>query len=122
MWMFDVQGIEITAPRRKAFEFLREPVNLPRWAHAFVSAGNGRARLETPAGAVDVGLEVTADAQTGVVDWRLAFPDGSVGIAQSRVTETTRRRQLHPRCEEEPRRAHAAGLSAAHRERRLDSE
>jgi hypothetical protein len=54
--MFDVQGIEITAPRRKLFEFLRNPTNLPRWAHAFVSAGNGSARLKTPAGAVDVGL------------------------------------------------------------------
>jgi hypothetical protein len=90
MRMFDVQGVEITAPRRKVFEFLREPSNLPRWAHAFVSAGDGHARLETPAGAVDVGLGVTADADTGVVDWRLTFPDGSVGIAQSRVTETTR--------------------------------
>ncbi len=90
MRMFDVQGIEITAPRRKVFEFLREPANLPRWAHAFVSVGNGHARLETPAGAVDVGLEVTADADTGVVDWRLTFPDEGVGIAQSRVTETMR--------------------------------
>ena len=77
-------------PHLKVFEFLREPANLPRWAHAFVSAGNGRARLETPAGAVDVALGVTVDAETGVVDWRLAFPDGSIGIAQSRVTQTTR--------------------------------
>ena len=90
MRMFDVQGIEISAPRRKLFEFLRDPTNLPRWAHAFVSAGNGSARLATPAGAVDVDLGVTADADTGVVDWHLAFPDGSVSIAQSRVTETTR--------------------------------
>ena len=90
MRTFDVQGIEIIAPRRKVFEFLREPVNLPRWANAFVSAGNSSARLETPAGAVDVGLGITADADTGVVDWRLTFPDGGVGIAQSRVTETTR--------------------------------
>ena len=52
--------------------------------------GTVSARLETPAGAVDVDLGVTADADTGVVDWHLAFPDGSVGIAQSRVTETTR--------------------------------
>jgi hypothetical protein len=90
MRMFDVQGIEITAPRHKVFEFLREPRNLPRWAHAFVSAGQGRARLETPAGAVDVGLGVTADAETGVVDWHLTFPDGSLGLAHSRVTDTTR--------------------------------
>ena len=90
MRMFDVQGIEINAPRHKVFEFLRLPENLPRWAQAFVSAGNDRARLETAAGAVDIALEVSADAQTGTVDWRLAFPDGGVGIAQSRVTETTR--------------------------------
>ena len=90
MQMFDVQGIEIMAPQRKVFEFLKQPANLPHWAHAFVSAGDGRARLETPAGAVDVALSVSADAETGVVDWRLAFPDGSIGIAQSRVTGTTR--------------------------------
>lgn len=90
MRMFDVQGIEITAPHRKVFEFLREPANLPRWAHAFVSAGNGHARLETPFGAVDVGLDVLANAESGVVDWRLTFLDGTVGLAQSRVTETTR--------------------------------
>jgi hypothetical protein len=90
MRMFDVQGVEIVAPRAKVFEFLREPGNLPQWAHAFVSVGGGRARLETPVGAVDVGLEVSADAETGTVDWQLAFPDGCVGLAQSRVTETTR--------------------------------
>lgn len=90
MRMFDIQAVEIRAARRKVFEFLRDPANLPRWAHAFVSVENGRARLERPTGAVDVGVNVTADAETGVVDWRLAFPDGSVGIAQSRVTETTR--------------------------------
>ncbi|HEX9640934.1 MAG TPA: SRPBCC family protein [Candidatus Krumholzibacteria bacterium] len=90
MRMFDVQGIEIVAPRHRVFEFLREPGNLPRWTHAFVSAGGGRARLETPAGAVDLALEVSADAEAGTVDWRFGFPGGSVGIAQSRVTETTR--------------------------------
>jgi hypothetical protein len=55
-----------------------------------VSAGDGRARLETLSGAVDVGLGVSADADAGTVDLRLTFPGGSVGIAQSRVTETTR--------------------------------
>ena len=90
MRMFDVQGIEIVATRAKVFEFLKEPGNLPQWAHAFVSAEEGRARLETPAGGVDVGLDVSADAEAGTVDWRLAFPDGTIGVAQSRVTETSR--------------------------------
>lgn len=90
MRTFDVQGIEIVASRQKVFEFLRVPGNLPRWARAFVAAGDGRARLETPGGAVDIALDVSADAGTGTVDWRLGFPDGGVGLAQSRVTETTR--------------------------------
>ena len=39
---------------------------------------------------MDIALEVSADVDTGRVDWRLVFPDGGVRIAQSRVTETTR--------------------------------
>jgi len=90
MRMFDVQGVEIAAARTNVFEFVRQPGNLPRWAHAFLRADGECARLETPAGAIDVGLAVSADAETGTVDWRLTFPDGSIGVAQSRVTETTR--------------------------------
>ena len=90
MRMFDVQGIEIRAPRAGVFDFLRDPGNLPQWAHAFESADAERARLETPAGAVDIYLRTSADAGAGTVDWRLEFPDGSVGLAQSRVTDTTR--------------------------------
>src|SRR5262245_66545803 len=90
MRMFDVQGIEIMAPRHKVFEFVKQPANLPQWAQAFVSAEEDRARLQTPRGAIDIGLRVSADAKTGVVDWRLVFPDGGVSLAQSRVTETTR--------------------------------
>lgn len=42
MRMFDVQGIEIRAFRSKVFDFVRDPHNLPRWAHAFESAvGSG---------------------------------------------------------------------------------
>src|SRR5262245_45412189 len=90
MRSFHVQGIEIRARRSRVFEFLKDPGNLPQWTHAFESVANGRARLETPTGTVDVGLEVSADAETGIVDWRLEFPDSTVSIAQSRVTETPR--------------------------------
>ncbi len=90
MRTFDVQGIEIRAPRTRIFEFLRDPRNLPRWAHAFTSADDGRARLETAAGIVDVRLQTAADAPSGTVDWQLDFPDGARALAQSRVTETTR--------------------------------
>lgn len=90
MRMFDVQGIEIQAPSRTVFDFVSDPSNLPRWAHAFRSVEGGRARLETPAGAVDVDLGVSANRDAGTVDWRLRFPDDAIGLAQSRVTDTTR--------------------------------
>ena len=90
MKMYDVQAVEIMAARRRVFEFVREASNLPRWTQAFKSAADGRARLETPQGVVDIALDVSANAEAGTVDWRLVFPDGGVGIAQSRVTETTR--------------------------------
>lgn len=90
MRTFDVHGIEIHAPRGRVFEFIRDPANLPKWAHAFQSADQHSARLETPAGGVDVGLQVAADPHAGTIDWRMEFPDGTVGVAQSRVTETTR--------------------------------
>jgi hypothetical protein len=90
MRMFDVQGVEIQASCQAVFEFVRNPRNLPRWAHAFQSADDERARLATPAGTVDVRLRTMALADSGTVDWRLEFPDGSVGLAHSRVTGTSR--------------------------------
>ena len=90
MKMFDVQGIEIEASPDRVFWFVREPSNLPRWAHAFEIAADRRARLATPAGAVDILLDVSAEPAAGTVDWRLTFPDGAVALAQSRVTPTTR--------------------------------
>jgi hypothetical protein len=85
MRMFDVQGVEISASRGKVFEFLRNRGNLPQWAHAFKSAEGGRARLETPTGAVDVHLCIAADAETGTVDWRLEFSDGSVRFTEPAI-------------------------------------
>jgi hypothetical protein len=90
MRLFDVQGIEIHTARGRLFEFVRNPANLPLWAHAFKSVHDDQARLETPTGAVDVRLTVLANKECGTVDWRMEFPDGTMGIAQSRVTETTR--------------------------------
>ena len=90
MRTFDVQGIEIRTARDTLFKFLSEPGNLPKWARAFKSADQQRARLESPAGTVDIGLRTEANQAAGTVDWRLEFPDESVALAQSRVTETTR--------------------------------
>ena len=76
--------------RHKVFEFLREPGESAALGPC-VRVGRRRSRpARDTRGSRRCWLEVSADAETGTVDWRLAFPDGSVGIAQSRVTETTR--------------------------------
>ena len=90
MQMFDVQGIEISAQPDAVFAFLRDPANLPRWAHGFETADGHRARMKTPNGVMDIGLTTIAEPGARTVDWRLEFPDGSVALAQSRVTDTTR--------------------------------
>ena len=95
MQMFDVQAIEISAPREDVFQFVRDPANLPRWTQAFKAADHGSARLQTPAGTIEVRLEVMADPAAGTVDWRMEFPDGAVAVAQSRITETQRRTSIY---------------------------
>jgi hypothetical protein len=90
MKTFEVHGIEIAAPASAVFEFVRRPENLPKWAHAFKSADSRAAQLQTPSGAVGIGLTTSANADAGTIDWTMAFPDGSIGIAQSRVTATAR--------------------------------
>ena len=90
MRQYDVQGIEIRAPRESVLAFVSDPGNLPRWARAFKSADGERARLETPAGLVDVSLRTFTNREAGTVDWRIEFPDHAVALAQSRVTETQR--------------------------------
>ncbi len=90
MRTFDVQGIEIRATRAAVFGFVSDPRNLPKWAHAFQQADDKRASLGTPFGAVDIALRTFPHEDAGTVDWELVFPDGAVGMAQSRITETTR--------------------------------
>jgi len=76
--------------RSAVFDFVRDPHNLPKWAHAFQQANDTRASLKTPTGAVDIDLHTFWHKDAGTIDWELGFPDGSIGVAQSRVTETAR--------------------------------
>jgi uncharacterized protein YndB with AHSA1/START domain len=87
MRSYDVQEIELAVPARRAFELLADPKRLPRWTDAFAAADHGSATLRTAAGEVVIGLETRARADTGTVDWRMTFPDGSVGWAHSRLVE-----------------------------------
>ena len=59
----------------------------PRRSSRPATAVHGSRRQGAP---WNFALDVSADGQAGTVDWRLTFPDGGVGLAQSRVTRTTR--------------------------------
>lgn len=82
---FDVQSVEIAAPFSRAFRYIADPVNLPAWTHAFKHIADGHATMETPAGAVHVGLHVDASEPHGTIDWTITFPDGGAAKAASRV-------------------------------------
>lgn len=85
MKRFDVQSIEIQAPYDRVFAYIADPKRLPAWTHAFKAVSDGRATLATPNGTVEIELTVEASHERGTVDWTLAFPDGSVARAFSRV-------------------------------------
>ncbi|WP_269583135.1 SRPBCC family protein [Roseibium sp. Sym1] len=82
----DVQSVSIAQPARIVFDYVAKPENLPKWTNAFRRADGKSADLVTGGGAVQIGLETRTQAETGTVDWKLTFPDGSVGTAWSRVT------------------------------------
>jgi len=92
---FDVQAIEIAGPFGRAFRFVADPRTLPEWTHAFRSVSGGQAMLATPKGSVEVGLEVRASLEWGIVDWIMTFPDGSVGRAFSRLVPLDHARTLY---------------------------
>lgn len=87
MKRFDVQGIELSVPRARAFVQISDSARLPSWTSAFASVADGRAVMRTPAGEIQVQLEVQASAEHGTIDWRMRFPDGSVATAFSRLVE-----------------------------------
>ncbi|MGH2362202.1 MAG: SRPBCC family protein [bacterium] len=92
MRSFDVQGIDLAVPRSKAFAFIADPAQLPKWTNAFAAVTAGRAVMRTPSGEVMIDLEVQASAEKGTVDWRMRFPDHSVATAFSRLVELDRHR------------------------------
>jgi hypothetical protein len=85
MTTFDVQSVELEAPFATAFRYIADPANLPQWTHAFTRVADGQATMQTPAGALRVGLRVDASESHGTVDWTITFPDGAVAKATSRV-------------------------------------
>ena len=82
---FAVEAVDLCAPLNAAFDYIRNPLNLPEWTHAFKSVHNGHAIMETPNGNVEVALEVRASEPQGTIDWYMKFPDGNQAVAYSRL-------------------------------------
>ena len=92
---FDIQGVDLNVSKSKAFMFIAEPNNLPKWTNAFVSMTQGKAIMQTPEGDVEIDLEVQASTEYGTVDWRMTFPDHSVATAFSRIVEADKGRCVY---------------------------
>ena len=81
----DVQSVNIPTTTEKAFNYIANPNNLPKWTGAFSQADEKAALLITPNGELKIGLETKVNIESGTVDWYMTMPDGSVGVAYSRV-------------------------------------
>lgn len=90
MKKYDLQGIDLNVPKSKAFSFIANANNLPKWTNAFASINQDKAVMQTPEGEVEIDLEVHASADLGTVDWRMTFPDQSIATAFSRITEVNK--------------------------------
>lgn len=83
---FAVRNVSLDVPFDVAWEYLADMTRLPEWTNAFAEvAEDGSAKLRTPEGEVDVRLEDLVDRANGVLDTRMTFPDGSTGMAYSRL-------------------------------------
>jgi|TARA_R110000744_G_scaffold287475_3_gene398619 hypothetical protein len=84
--LYAIRNTIIQQPFSKVYGYISNPENLPKWANAFSSVKDGAALLETPQGQVPIKLKTLTDKDVGNVDWVMTFPDGSEGIAYSRVS------------------------------------
>ena len=82
----DIQSVSINKSAKTVFGYIADPSNLPEWTNAFARADETTADLVTPNGAVPIQLNTVTNEARGTVDWEMTFPDGSVGVAYSRVT------------------------------------
>ncbi|MFH4966426.1 hypothetical protein V8G69_15600 [Gaetbulibacter sp. M235] len=81
----DVQSVNIQTSTSKAFEYIANPSNLSKWTGAFKDADYKSATLVTPNGELKIGLETKTNKEMGTIDWYMTMPDGSIGVAYSRV-------------------------------------
>tara|TARA_R110000744_G_scaffold279621_6_gene391831 strand:- start:2133 stop:2600 length:468 start_codon:yes stop_codon:yes gene_type:complete len=82
----DVQSVNLQTSKEKAFAFISNPKNLNKWTGAFKEADKKTALLVTSRGELKIDLKTKINKKLGTIDWYMTMPDGSVGVAYSRVT------------------------------------
>lgn len=88
--LFDVKNVALAVPFEKAFTYLTDITRLPEWTNAFARVEkDGNALMRTPEGEVNVILEDNVDRINGIIDTKMIFPDGGIGIAYSRLIALT---------------------------------
>src|SRR5688500_5351705 len=82
---FIVESMMIECDVASAFRFISDPPKLPLWTSAFKEANASEALMNTPAGTIRIGLKTVSSQEAGTIDWYMELPDGTVGVAYSRV-------------------------------------
>ena len=81
----DVQSVNLNTTVEQAFSYIANPKNLAKWTGAFSKADDKSALLITPKGELPIGLETKTNKELGTIDWYMSMPDGTIGVAYSRV-------------------------------------
>jgi len=95
MKMHDVQSVSINKSAQTVFGYIANPANLSKWTNAFARADETSADLVTPNGTVAIQLNTVTNEAHGTIDWEMTFPDGSVGMAYSRVTPESENQSIY---------------------------
>lgn len=92
---YDVQSIAVKVSYDKAFGYIADPRNLPKWTNAFKQADSKGALMATPHGEIAIKLRVVSNVVYGNVDWFMTFPDGAEGRAFSRVVSVSQNETIY---------------------------
>ena len=88
----DTKTISIDADPAKVTQFVADPRNLPRWAVGFAKAVRREGDcwyVKTATG--EMGLRISADEKSGVIDFLMSPTPGVEGLAASRVIRRGRK-------------------------------
>lgn len=86
----NTQSVTLNCNPKRAFEFLANPENLPKWATSFCRDIRLEGDIwiaETPQGQLEI--RYVTDAELGVIDYYISPAPGIEMIAPSRIVQNT---------------------------------